>query len=347
MFVCDFMSQERREYFSLTFHRDANPVLWHPPSNLKEQVAELVDAWLEHHDVLFSAISTKHGKNWLTLIDVPMSRVKDLLSAWYRLYQHTRTNATVLLAPGVPLARVQIVAPTTHFGFRRSHWLYKTSGYVPAAAGRNVLGVVDYFNDFPSSNDLRPLMNEYQSDGAGATFTILASGGAYNLNGPKRRGEPQHPVRLTMAYPTAHILQHQLEYPGRPARQLARLGASVPFARGDDGVGVDTHRSPYLSRFHGLRVTSVATSHDPEVTASISSGRFSITGGRSFPEIPPVLGFEVFVNGWHELFDASAMSLGVPLCLLHLQRTGRIGNYLPIEWLPVFQRQATAICVAP
>ncbi|KAI9447492.1 subtilisin-like protein, partial [Lactarius indigo] len=92
-----------------------------PPSD----VLQLVHAWFEHHGVLSSAISTKHGGSWLTLTGIPVSQANELLSASYQLYQHIGTNETVLrtLSYGLPTAlleHVQNVAPTTHFGFTQT-----------------------------------------------------------------------------------------------------------------------------------------------------------------------------------------------------------------------------------
>ncbi|KAH9175813.1 subtilisin-like protein [Lactarius sanguifluus] len=92
-----------------------------PPSD----VLELTNAWLKHHGVHPSTISTKHGGSWLTLTGVPVSRANELLRASYQLYQHIGMNDTVLrtLSYGLPAAlveHVQCVAPTTHFGFPRT-----------------------------------------------------------------------------------------------------------------------------------------------------------------------------------------------------------------------------------
>ncbi|KAH9176752.1 subtilisin-like protein [Lactarius sanguifluus] len=92
-----------------------------PPSD----VLELANAWLAHRGIPPSAISTKHGGSWLTVIGVPVSRANELLSASYQLYRHIETNDTVLrtLSYGLPTAlleHVQNVAPTTHFGFPRT-----------------------------------------------------------------------------------------------------------------------------------------------------------------------------------------------------------------------------------
>ncbi|KAH9035172.1 subtilisin-like protein [Lactarius deliciosus] len=92
-----------------------------PPSD----VLELVNAWLGHHGVPPSAISTRHGGSWLTVIGVPVPRANELLSASYQLYRHIGTNDTVLrtLSYGLPprlVEHVQNVAPATHFGFPRT-----------------------------------------------------------------------------------------------------------------------------------------------------------------------------------------------------------------------------------
>ncbi|KAF8256738.1 subtilisin-like protein [Lactarius quietus] len=86
------------------------------------EVLDLVNAWLKHHRVRPSSISTKHGGSWLTLIGMPVSRANDLLEASYQLYHHIETNTTVLrtLSYGLPgglLEHVQTVVPTTHFDF--------------------------------------------------------------------------------------------------------------------------------------------------------------------------------------------------------------------------------------
>ena len=85
---------------------------------------ELVNSWLAHHDIP-SSVSPTHGGNWLTLLDVPVSKANDLLGATYKLYQHAETNDTVLRTigysvPAVLHKLVQTVAPTTYFGSPRA-----------------------------------------------------------------------------------------------------------------------------------------------------------------------------------------------------------------------------------
>ncbi|KAH8993858.1 subtilisin-like protein [Lactarius hatsudake] len=206
-----------------------------PPSD----VLELANAWLEHHGVHPSTISTKHGGSWLTLTGVPVSRANKLLRASYQLYQHIGTNDTVLrtLSYGLPAAlvkHVQCVAPTTHFGFPRTpqqqmkvpggdpgtvlssrdqyvtpsflRTLYKTSTYVPLAAGWNMLGVAGYLSDYPSPDDLREFMNEYRSDATSATYRVVQiEGGGYDPSNPTTEANLNMQYTSAIAYPTTHI----------------------------------------------------------------------------------------------------------------------------------------------
>ncbi|KAH9029515.1 subtilisin-like protein [Lactarius pseudohatsudake] len=218
------------------------------PGHPKEEVAELVappsdvlelaNAWLDHHGVQPSTISTKHGGSWLTLTGVPVSRANELLSASYQLYQHIGTNETVL--------RTLSVAPTTHFGFPRTprrellmrrggatmeqtkvpggdpgtvlsnrdeyttpsflRTLYKTSTYVPLAAGWNMLGVAGYDGDWPSLDDLGLFMDEYRFDAIDATYRVVQiEGGGYNPNNPDIEANLNMQYTSAIAYPTTHI----------------------------------------------------------------------------------------------------------------------------------------------
>ena len=81
---------------------------------------ELVRAWLAHHGIRPSSISTMHGGNWLTVTDVPLPQANQLLGASYRLYRNTRTNETIIRTVGyfLPAAlhpHIQTVTPTTCF----------------------------------------------------------------------------------------------------------------------------------------------------------------------------------------------------------------------------------------
>ncbi|KAH9011974.1 subtilisin-like protein [Lactarius deliciosus] len=220
-----------------------------PPSD----VLELANAWLEHHDVHPSTISTKHGGSWLTLTAIPVSRANGLLRASYQLYQHIGTNDTVLrtLSYGLPAAlveHVQSVAPTTHFGFPRTprqeplmrrggptteqtkvsegdpgtllssrdqleyvtpsflRMFYKTSSYVPLAAGRNMLGVAGYRGDWPSPDDLREFMNHYRSDATSATYRVVQiKGGGYDPSKPTTEANLNIQYTSAIAFPTTHI----------------------------------------------------------------------------------------------------------------------------------------------
>ncbi|KAH8987037.1 subtilisin-like protein [Lactarius akahatsu] len=220
-----------------------------PPSD----VLELANAWLEHHGVYPSTISTKHGGSWLTLTAIPVSKANELLSASYQLYQHIGTNDTVLrtLSYGLPAAlveHVQCVAPTTHFGFPRTPWqeplmrrggatteqtqgtvlggdpgtvlssrdqgvtpsslrsFYKTSSYVPLAAGWNMLGAAGYLGDYPSPEDLRQFMNRYRVDATSETYRVVQiQGGGYDPSSPTIEANLNMQYTSAIAYPTTHI----------------------------------------------------------------------------------------------------------------------------------------------
>ncbi|KAH9030898.1 subtilisin-like protein [Lactarius pseudohatsudake] len=218
-----------------------------PPSD----VLELANAWLDHHGVHPSIVSTKHGGSWLTLSGVPVSRANKLLSASYQLYQHIGTNETVLrtLSYGLPAAlveHVQNVAPTTHFGVPRTQrqeplmrrggatreqtkvpgedpgtvlssrdqyvtpsflrTFYKTSTYVPLAAGWNMLGDAGYLGSWPSLDDLRLFMNQYRFDATDATYRVVQiKGGGYNPNNPGNEANLNMQYTSAIAYPTTHI----------------------------------------------------------------------------------------------------------------------------------------------
>ncbi|KAH8994686.1 subtilisin-like protein [Lactarius hatsudake] len=96
----------------------------------KEQVAdlvsppprtlELVNSWLEYHDVPSSSVSMTHGGTTLTLSGVSIIQANSLLGASYQLYRRVETNETVVRTVGYALPAalhrlVQTVAPTTCF----------------------------------------------------------------------------------------------------------------------------------------------------------------------------------------------------------------------------------------
>ncbi|KAI9450434.1 subtilisin-like protein [Lactarius psammicola] len=230
----------------------------------KEQVAELVkphpdtleliSSWLVHHGVRSSAISTTHGGAWLTVTDVLVSQANQLLGASYQLYQHTKTNDTIIRTVGYALPAVlhkhiQAVVPTTYFTsprelrqtpHRRSFGaaatraeaeastgeparvlssragevyvrtlrsLYKTYGYVPAAAGQNKIGVVGLQKHYPSQMDLTMFMNIFRSDARAATYTVeRVNGGEYDPNGePGEEANTDVQYASAMVYPTPLI----------------------------------------------------------------------------------------------------------------------------------------------
>ncbi|KAF8267520.1 subtilisin-like protein [Lactarius quietus] len=211
---------------------------------------ELVDLWLKHRSVSSSIISTTQGGSWLTLTGVPVPQANDLLGASFQLYQHTETNDTVLRTisyalPTMLHGHVDTVIPTTYFGSPHVQItsprgsditvtptkvmpatllssrdenvlpsdlrsLYNTENYVPAAAGRNVLGTVGYSNSGnylgPSMVDLRMFMSLYRTDGVDATFTLVQlNGGTYDPSNPSFEGNLLVEYGSAIAYPTPNV----------------------------------------------------------------------------------------------------------------------------------------------
>ncbi|KAF8266373.1 peptidase S8/S53 domain-containing protein [Lactarius quietus] len=84
--------------------------------------------------------------------------------------------------------------------------LYKTENYVPAAAGRNVLGTVGYGGKTPSLTDLMMFMNLYRTDGVDATFTLVQlNGGTYDPSNPDIEGDLNIEYASAIAYPTPNV----------------------------------------------------------------------------------------------------------------------------------------------
>ena len=163
----------------------------------KEQVAQLVaphpetldliNSWLEHHDVPSSSISTTHGGSWLTLTGVPVPRANELLGASYQLYQRTGTNDTTTLRtigyalPAVLHAHVRTVVPTTVFASTRTLWQTsrRRSGGATADMTSRDLVLSSGF-DKVSPRDLRWLYNTTAYVPAATDRNVLAVAGFKN-----------------------------------------------------------------------------------------------------------------------------------------------------------------------
>ncbi|KAI9443541.1 subtilisin-like protein [Lactarius indigo] len=87
--------------------------------------------------------------------------------------------------------------------------LYKTSEYVPAAAGRNKLGVLGLQNEYPSETDLTMCMTYFRTDvqpPSLATFDVeRVNGGEYDPNDPGLEANTDVQFTSVMAYPTPII----------------------------------------------------------------------------------------------------------------------------------------------
>ncbi|KAH8987137.1 subtilisin-like protein [Lactarius hatsudake] len=204
---------------------------------------ELVKSWLKYHGVP-SSTSLTHGGNWLTLTGVSVSKANDLLGASYQLYRHTETKQIIVRTVGYSLpaalhGHVQTVAPTTFFASPRmswqtprkrsggaaaeqaalttSHppflrWLYNSATYVPAATGRNVLGISGFVQEYPSPVDLTTFMDHFHGTGTGATYTVVqVNSGGYDPNNPGTEANLNVQYASGIAYPTP-IMYYSIGY---------------------------------------------------------------------------------------------------------------------------------------
>ena len=85
---------------------------------------QLINAWLEYHDIQPSSVSKTHGGGWLTITDVLVSQANQLLGASYQLYRNLNTSDTTIRTvsyalPAVLHKHIQMVAPTTYFPSKR------------------------------------------------------------------------------------------------------------------------------------------------------------------------------------------------------------------------------------
>ena len=125
---------------------------------------ELVSSWLKHNGVPASSISTTFGGGWLTVTGVPLSQANELLGASYRLYNHAKTNNTILrtIRYALPEAlhmHVQTVAPTTAFTpTRLQHQTprRRSSGAAALVANATLGGPVDELSRRDIFSFIRP-----------------------------------------------------------------------------------------------------------------------------------------------------------------------------------------------
>ncbi len=85
-------------------------------------------------------------------------------------------------------------------------WLYKTQGYVPAAMGRNVLGILGLQNEYPSWTDLTQFMTTHRADAVPATFEVEpVNGGGFDPTHPGTEASIDIQYASAMSYPTPQI----------------------------------------------------------------------------------------------------------------------------------------------
>ena len=85
-------------------------------------------------------------------------------------------------------------------------WLYKTEGYVPAAANRNSIGIAGYLMEYPSLQDLRAFMTKFRTEGQDATFIGLwLNGCTFDPSNPGTEANLDLQLSEAITYPTRNV----------------------------------------------------------------------------------------------------------------------------------------------
>jgi tripeptidyl-peptidase-1 len=85
-------------------------------------------------------------------------------------------------------------------------WLYKTSEYVPAAMGRNALGIAGFGDQYPNPGDQFRFLAHYRREAETATYAVLkVNNGGYDESDPGLEANSDIQYSSLMAYPTPHI----------------------------------------------------------------------------------------------------------------------------------------------
>ncbi|KAH9003205.1 subtilisin-like protein [Lactarius hatsudake] len=91
-------------------------------------------------------------------------------------------------------------------------WLYNSATYVPAATGRNVLGISGFVQEYPSPVDLTTFMDHFHGTGTGATYTVVqVNSGGYDPNNPGTEANLNVQYASGIAYPTP-IMYYSIGY---------------------------------------------------------------------------------------------------------------------------------------
>ncbi|KAI9450437.1 subtilisin-like protein [Lactarius psammicola] len=83
---------------------------------------------------------------------------------------------------------------------------YRTSGYVPASADKNSLGILGFLDEYPGQADLTNFMTKYRTDAIAATFTVeQVNGGGGDPRQPGGEANTDTQYTGAMVYPTPVI----------------------------------------------------------------------------------------------------------------------------------------------
>ncbi|KAI0272273.1 subtilisin-like protein [Gloeopeniophorella convolvens] len=109
--------------------------------------------------------------------------------------------------------------------------LYNTSTYVPAAPGKNTLGISGYLEEFANHADLTTFLNRFRADAAAANFTVVqVNGGGNDQTDPGTEANLDIQYAEAISFPTPNV--------------YFSTGGSPPF-KADGNTPTNTNE-PYL-----------------------------------------------------------------------------------------------------
>ncbi|KAF9039632.1 subtilisin-like protein [Hymenopellis radicata] len=84
--------------------------------------------------------------------------------------------------------------------------LYNTTGYVPTATDRNILGVAGYLEEFANRADLQTFLRRFRSEAVGTTFdTVLVNDGEDDQSDPGVEANLDIQYTVGLSFPTPNI----------------------------------------------------------------------------------------------------------------------------------------------
>ncbi|KAF7976380.1 hypothetical protein HWV62_6953 [Athelia sp. TMB] len=199
---------------------------------------DLVNAWLEHHDVDAASADRTSSNDWVSM-KVSVAQAERMLGAKYGVYRHTATEEYIVRTTSYSLPtelhhHIDVVAPTTYFPSTQSmrsnvaimkevegsidaaqytceqaiqpsclQKLYNSTGYTTHSAGKNKIGVTGYLEQYPNHADLQAFYKKYYTKAEGHSYsTVEINGGRNNQSAPGDEANLDVQYVSALAYPT-------------------------------------------------------------------------------------------------------------------------------------------------